>query len=472
MAIENKYYSTSIQMTEELPGSHLDPGFQRILNQSTDLILKRALPLSTVDNEIPSRQVSSSLTAQISDVFSLALIGVNADSTEGMRVRSGVRPILESFLQGTHLRSVQHDSYLNLLYTSIFLARDPSLFQKLTISTGFGGSNDRDTNIRALSYVIPSVKILENLKKLRQRGIIEFDLPRFRIFFAPYSAIAVNKSEMSSEDVLQNMARTRRYILEYIAYFHKDIFPNIFIEVENPWDQHDPVTRVVLDYFSQLLVDSQDDTIRKLLSILQQRGANHGNELGAELSHVYAAIHPLLFKDSVNHPRVNVFDSAEKNLFALSIGGRPERLFNSVRAYIRKKTDPRPLSVLLEKNGVLPDPSSVSSVEPYTSIVFPIKPDYLSSPVASTLAITTIGSTPVYYRTKYDLGIRSHDDSPLSYFASMREIISRQLSGAERALELNRLAEIERDIRTVIDDVGSEDVLMSFLDNLDSNLDS
>ncbi|GEM_PF-3230708 len=468
MAIEAKYYSTSIQMTEELPDGHLDPGFQRILNQSTDLILKRALPLSMVDNEIPAHQVSSSLTAQISDVFSLALVGIRADSAEGMRVRSGVRPILESFLQGTLLRSVQHDSYLNLLYTSIFLARDPSLFQELTISTGFGGSNDRDTNIRALSYVIPSVKILENLKKLKERGIIEFDLPRFRIFFAPYSAIAVNTSEMSSEDVLQNMARTRRYILEYIAYFHKDIFPNIFIEVENPWDQHDPVTRVVLDYFSQLLVDSQDETIKKLISILQQRGANHGNELGAELAHVYAAIHPLLFKDSVNHPRVNVFDYSEKNLFALSIGGRPERLFNSVRAYIRKKTDPRLLSALLGNNGIFFDLSPVSDVGPYTGTVFPVRPDYLSSPIVSTLAITTIGSTPVYYRTKYDLGIRSRNDLPLSYLASMKEIISKQLSGAQRALELNRLAEIERDIRTVIDDVGSEDVLMNFLDNLDS----
>ena len=276
---------------------------------------------------------------------------------------------------------------------------------------------------------------------------------------------------MSLETVLQNMDRTHKYIREYIAFFHKDVFQNVYFEVENPWDQHDSVTKAVLDYFSRLLVDSQDEDIKKSLSILQERGIKHGNVDGAKLSHVYAAMHPLLFKDAVNHPQVNIFADGGKSVFALSIGGRPERLFNHVRSHIRKSVELPSLLTFMTEEGVTPCQMNTDlkqDSELLNGDIFPIQPDYLSSPVTSTLAITVVGGTPVYYRTTYDLGIRTYSDSPLSYLDNIREAISKQLSGAERSLELKRLDEIERDVKVIVDDVGSEERLMSFLDSFNT----
>jgi hypothetical protein len=254
--------------------------------------------------------------------------------------------------------------------------------------------------------------------------------------------------------------------LRYIAFFHRDVASNIYFEIENPWDQHNSVTEAVLTYFSQLLITSQDENVQRSLSILQKRGKIHGNEDGARLSYVYAAMHSLLFKDSINHPPVNVFDNEEKSVFALSIGGRPERLFNNLRSYIRRNAQMTSLSDIMTKEGAassLTNTSSRKEVKVLNSSIFPIKPDYLSSPVTSVLAITTVGRTPVYYRTKYDFGIRSYNDSPLSYIASKRKAICNNLSGEEKKVELNRLTEVERDIQVIIDDVGSEQILMDFL---------
>ncbi|MBI4065200.1 hypothetical protein HY409_02430 [Candidatus Gottesmanbacteria bacterium] len=464
-----KYYDTSIPLHCEDYNITLDQGFRRVLNQSTDLILQTAILLDTGNGELQVNRVSPTLKAQIAEIFSLTLTGVNPDSDEGKRARAAVRPILECFLLGTQIRSIHQDSYLNLLSTSILLARDPRLFEELTISTGFGGSNDEDTNIRAPSYVIPGIKILENLRELKRKNIIDFELPRLRIFFAPYTAISVNAAEMSSEEVLQHMTRTYEYIYKYIYYFHNKIFPYVYFEFENPWGMHDPITREVIQNYSQLLLDSQDDDVKRALAILYARGIKHGNDNGAKLSHVYAAMHPLLFKDSVYHPKVNVFEDGEKSIFAVSIGGRPERMFNIARAYIRRNGRFHPASTSKETSQTLLCTSESEATAASISYeIFSASPDHALSPVASTLAITRVGSTPVYYRTRYDLGIRTYSDSPLSYLNYMRDLINSQLSGAERSLELKRLNEIERDILVMIGDIGSEDLLMKFLSFINS----
>ena len=457
--MQEKLYSTSVDSSKHEQFPPFNPGFQKVFNQTTDLIMQRALLLETGHGEQNVNQISRDLKGQISAVFSLALIGVNPDADEGKRVRASVLPILEAFTKDTDIRSIQCDSYLNLLYTSLHLSRDPSLFRELTISTGFGGSDDSDINIRVPSYVIPGLKTLENLKSLQQRNIIKFDLPTFRIFFAPYSAISINSAEMAAEDVLLNMAKTHDYLSRYITFFHPEILPHVKFEVENPWDIHNEITKGVLDHFSQLLIETQDENIQQSLSILRERGVKHGNESGASHSHVYAAMHPLLFKDGIFHPPVNIFDNAEKNIFALSIGGRPERLFNTIRSYIRK--------VAKEQN----DGHIAESIESSNDI-FNKPPDYLSSPVISTLAITKIGNTPVYYKTKYDLGVQTHNEPPTVYLNTMKTYIVDNLSGAERSLELKQLQDIENDINVIIADAKGENALMGFLDSLNAEYNS
>lgn len=467
-SLSGTYYSASFLSPAEGANRTISPGFQKVVNQSTDFILKRALLLETGSQELHVQQVSSELRTEINDVFSAVLTDVDPESDDGKRVRAAVRPIMESFLQGSLIRSIHYDSYLSLLYTSILLARDPSLFQELTISTGFGGSDDEDINIRVPSYIIPGLKILENLRDLQRKNIINFNLPKFRVFFAPHTAIAINSAKMSSEDVLRNMVRTHKYLSKYIEFFHHDIASQVYFEVENSWDQHDAVTESIIHYFSQLLISSQDETVIKSLRILQERGVKHGNEDGARLSHIYAALHPLLFKDSLNHPPVNVFADDGKSVFALSLGGRPERLFNILRSYIRKNAQRSSASELIQGEGDDLLQTRIGPGKPLNGNIFPVQPNYSSSPVTSVMAITDVGRTPVYYRTEYDSGIQSYDDFPLSSLKRKKEAIVRNLQGQEMSLELKRLEEIDRDIRVIIEDAGSELILMKFLSNLDN----
>lgn len=466
--LKGSHYTVNILRPSEEGGRMMHAGFQKVANRCTDFLLKRAVFLETGEKEIHVNERHSVLKAEIQEVFSVALHGVNPDSDEGQRVKAATRPILEAFLPEPLIRSLHHNSYLNILYTSILLARDPSLFQELTISTGYGGSNDDDTNVRVPAYIIPGLKILESLRGLQQRRIIDFRLPRFRVFFAPHTATVINAAVMNSDDVLQNMERTCKYLSQYVAHFHRDIASYVQFEVENPWTEHDTVTQSLLNHYSQLLIESQEESIIRSLAILRERGVKHGNEEGARRAYVYAAMHPFLFKDSLNHLPINVFAQKDKSIFALSLGGRPERLFNTLRDFIRHVTqrNPLPEEALLDSSQRGSDQDTPTF--PQRGTIFTRRPTHASSPVVNMMAITSVGRTPVYYRTAYDMGIGGYDNSPIAYLTHMQEVVKSKLSGRELALELNRLREIEHDIKVLIEDAGSEETLMGFLDGLDN----
>lgn len=466
--LKGSHYTLNILHPSEERGCMLHPGFQKIANRCTDFLLQRAVFLETGKKEIPVKALHPILKAEIQEVFSVALHGVNPDSDEGQRVKAATRPILKSFLPELLIRSLHHNSYLNILYTSILLARDPSLFQELTMSTGYGGSSNDDINVRVPAYIIPGLKILESLRGLQQRRIIDFQLPRFRVFFTPHTATVINAAAMNPDDVLQNKERTCRYLSQYVAHFHKNIAPYVQFEVENPWTEHDTVTQSLLNHYSQLLVESQEESVIRSLVILRERGVKHGNEEGARRAHVYAAMHSFLFKDSLNHLPVNVFAQKDKSIFALSLGGRPERLFNTLRDFIRHVTqrNPLPEEALLDSSQRGSDQDIPNF--PQRGTIFTRRPTHASSPIASMMAITSVGRTPVYYRTAYDMGIGGYDNSSIAYLTYMQEAIKSKLSGAELALELDRLKEIEHDIKVLIEDSGSEEALMDFLDDLDN----
>lgn len=455
---------------KQLENGNLEPSFQKITNRLIDFILSKDIAIETGGGEVSVKKHREEIKQEITQLVALKTAGLDPQSEQAHRVRILAKDLVEALLSGTMIKSLHKSDYLSAVALGLELAKEPTLVDRLAISTGFGGSDQKDINLRLPAYILPGINIIENIKTTFSRNNLSEANPTFRIFFAPHAAIRVNGAEMRSDLILKNLGLSYNYLKEYIHCFHPDLEQNVLFQVETPWEEHDELTTLTLNYFSSLLEASEDKSVSGARDVLKSRGHNHGGDSGSNLSLLYAAAHSLFFKDGLNHPG-SVFADKSKPLFAISAGGRPERLFNTMRTYLRANSS---VEGFLSQMG-----SSKVELNNWQESVYQARSEYNGTvastafhpsdlPLISIPGITTVGSHPVYYESPYDIGIHQTNEAPLVMLQYYREKIKKDesLSGQERSLELDRLKAIEHDIQQVVNDVGSEDQLLTFIETI------
>ncbi len=322
-----------------------------------------------------------------------------------------------------------------------------------------------DINLRLPAYAIPALRMSENIRRVCSANNIRVNPPTVRFAFAPNTAIAINSARMPVSFVQENSAKSIRYLKEFVEFFHPEISPFVRMDVDVPWEKHDDVTKTILAYCGDLLLKSKDASVVEALSKLRQLGINRGGRFGSDQAHEYAAAHSLIFRDALELPVDNFFHGcASKPLFSISIGGRPEKQFNVMRRYIRKNARACDLSSHGTGKCYLDawNQSLSASRTNYCGAVDCRTVHDGDKPLVSIAAITSIGASPTYYRSEFDLPMNC-SARPTVLLKQMAGEIELEKTGQGRALAKERLKTVANDVNALIDDAGGENQLMEFL---------
>ncbi len=474
MAVE--FYRRTIFEKQKTIGETLPKPYVKLANQFVNDIYQinplthKPITIETGNKEIEPRSISKELESKITEIVGLKTSGINPESEEGHRIKLLTRPISTALTTNTYIKSIHAESYLSFLGLSFDFAKNPQLLKELTIQTGFGGSTDQQTNLRIPAYAVPAIHILENIEQVFERYKIDAELPTIRFLFAPNTAIAINNSHMPNDQVLKNTAGNMLYLKKYIDTFHRGISKQIKMETDIPWQQHNEITKTTHHYFSNLLLNAQEQPVIDALTKLQKLGMHHGDENGMKHAHEYAAVHSFIFKDALEYPNDNYYENSKKPLFSISIGGRPERLFNIARDYIRKQS--RVNDFIMQSTMNLYEQlqtwknSLIESRAKYGNSIEGHLIHEGDKPLVSVAAITSVGAIPVYYATEYDLPVEHYKDKPTTLLNRMEKNIRETKIGQEKKLAMERFKSIAFDVETILADVKSEDLFVNFVNNL------
>ena len=179
----------------------------------------------------------------------------------------------------------------------------------------------------------------EEIEEIEQRHAVATTLPKARFFFGAQAAVAINGNEdggVMDPDAINKRATENIQALKQAV---DTMFPHIAQNVEYvqdiPWSKHKPYTKILIDYFADMLENTDDKSIQETLQHLKQRGARRGGENGTNGASKYAAIHPAVFMDRTNLPMGYFLQNIQKPpKVNITIGGRTERQFNPVREHI------------------------------------------------------------------------------------------------------------------------------------------
>lgn len=392
-----------------------------------------------------------------------------------------------------HISLVQQPQALNIVTSALYLARNPNA--NAVIRVGFGGSDDPYTSSRLPAYSIPALKIAEKIRnfyedrkmsKLHRVALqkkateleqklerplskeekailaqeltpdqdghyqildpeeeqafldmysIPKSLPKIEFFFAYQAAIAINQT-MDPEQIQKRAHENIRAVRDYVLTYHPRVASQVSFQEDIPWNQHRPHSKIILQYLAHLLRTSEDRSIQETLATLQNLGSNHGGQNGAEQAAEYAAIHPWGFGDRLNIPYVNyIKDRHDNNEINITIGGKPERHFCSVRTFLSQRANPDGLIDFIDtriNESGLDDREkaelikTLSVVKRWRKITDAsrqkayIKDDEsqwnrigsirADTPQVGISLITSIGEKPTYYATEYDSPIDADPD--------------------------------------------------------------
>lgn len=191
----------------------------------------------------------------------------------------------------------------------------------------------------------------ETIESLRLSAGI-FDLPRIELIFAFHAGIAINGKDKGK--TIAQAAQGMQLAQAFIGHFFPELSSYIDIRSDG---EPGPYTELITGYLSELVHDAYaKPQYASLRDGLVNLAVNHGKANGAtsmeeappdaateeavERSEEYrkaveyAAKHVLFFQDQVNIPSVSRIGSTDEAWANISIGGRPERLFNEIRQVI------------------------------------------------------------------------------------------------------------------------------------------
>ena len=358
------------------------------------------------------------------------------DLTERNALNKDIPRFVRGFLNDLNITAIMPESVGDITYIATALARKPQLASDLTIVTGYGGSEDPEPTLRTPAYCIPAVHMWKRLNMLLgEKNVTE--RPNLRFLFAPHAAIELN--HMDPYKVLSHTQQTIALTQAYIKKFHPEIIDYVEFVIDTPWEKHTPETTDIIKKLTQIVIESNDPDIQETVESLRKRQNKHSN--GYDSAEQYAAIHPLLFGDQMGTPPTNILKSDKQSLFTVSIGGRPERMFNRLRDFLSKET--------MRENG-----------------------HQARFPYATGRVITdTIGRHPVYYQIDkdWDKLVSQAKSGIVSRLQEQIEIYGKTMSGRDKKIQCKAVEDVQAEMEIIFNDCDGEETYLEFISKFVKN---
>ena len=206
------------------------------------------------------------------------------------------------------------------------LEEDPNVLNKISIRTVFGGTEDMP--FRGLMYLIPSIRMCEELKKANRGG----DIPNIEFYFMNGAAIVANSidSHKAESTVSEFIKLAQAYIREY----HPTVLDKVSFYVDKDFSRRIFAT----------------DEYKKVQSVLEEKLRKESElkedliEMGkrrssSENTIKYAALHTFVQDgdiDSSVASMTNFFGkrNERRKELIISIGAKPEEKFFKARKLV------------------------------------------------------------------------------------------------------------------------------------------
>ncbi len=436
--------------------------------------------LTTVD-----REAIKTTTAQI---IQESMGDLNPRGVEARRMIEMTPPLLDAVIMSPYIDAINKDYLLDLVRWGLEGARNPELITRTAIRVGFGGSQDEALPIRHPAYYLPAIDLWNKLKAVRESRIIRvnelrvnhpqesyndkdlgvFDMPKIEFFFVPNAAIAING--MDPEKVYKQTQSSFKLIRAFMDRFYPDAFASTQFRIDNPSAQYGTFSKIMMDYLVNVIDRYDGEDLGTLMQLLGKLGNNHGKENGHLLAGHYAVIHPVVFQDLLALPPMDSIISEDGQSWAnITIGGRPERLFNRIRELLSEHAMPEDFLQYVCENahnhtddkqrqetiikmaswwvGALRQRQEKYKTQPH--------PHWARAdlPLITVPIITSIGTHPVYYLTPYDTVLTAEN------IKSLRKNGAIPAPEPSSPAERNRKTSVQNDFAKLVSHIGVDKLL-------------
>lgn len=506
--------------------------YDKLVRKMTNTLLKQGFDMIDHNGTIVlDGNYHEPLYQGIGEVVKHSLGDLDLKSVEAARAAEMAPALLEAITSSPYISGINRNYLLDLVRWSVEAARDPDLISETTLRVGFGGSQDETLSMRLPAYLLPAVDIWRRLNAIRDQRVQKlekvktgyiftqlvanrkgeltreekkaidnqarqialntefdqetmaalrkragiFDMPKVEFFFVPNAATEIN--QMHKERVFAQTQQSIELIQAFVTHFFPDVAPYIQFRVDRPWSEHGPYTRLILDYCQNLLKIYDGPDLEKVISLVEELGNNHGQENGRNKAGTYAAIHPLVFQDLLRLPIFSsIIERDRKTLANITIGGRPERLFNRIRELISNTATPESLVEFAKQQldeGKLTDNQYKRLVwwqkayknrqEGYGNKGLNEKWAFADLPLLTIPLITNIGEHPVYYLTEFDLPLTKEAVANLLEigFTAKFEEMAQQVQVNGNFQKRHQFQSVTNDLQTLLR-YFPEDQLLNF----------
>lgn len=253
------------------------------------------------------------------------------------RCTAKIKSVLDVFVCSTStdsfyrslLRTIDSDGIQNVSNICSELESDKNALNKISIRTVFGGTEDMP--FRALIYLLPAIRMSEELKRTNKDG----DAPNIDFLFMNGAGILANaiNSNKANETTSQFIKFAQAYIKEY----HPDVLEKINFYVDNTFSSSIINTKEYEQVYNEL---------EKKLGIAENLKTdieNMGKRRNASQNSIrYATLHAFVQDGDIDSNvamMTNFFGGkAEKSGdVIISIGAKPEEKFFQVRKLIAEE---------------------------------------------------------------------------------------------------------------------------------------
>lgn len=428
--------------------------------------------------------------------------------------------LLDTVIASPYIDAVNKHYLLDLVRWSIEGARNPELIARTTIRVGFGGSQDEQIPMRHPAYYLPAIDLWKKIdavrksreekvdklkadyvfhthetdgmekeekQKLYERtqteaqlkkldsGILEqlrknagiFEMPQIEFFFVPNAGIAINT--MDPKKVQTQADASMKLIGSFLRRFYPDAFSATQFKVDSPSKKYGIYSRIALDYLVNVIDRYDGEDLSTLMELLRKLGNNHGRENGHALAGHYAAIHPVVFQDLLSLPPLSSIIDEDSSWANITIGGRPERLFNRIRELLSEHSSPEDFLQFVQDNihNYSENPEYQDSVVKriaYWVVALKNRREQYKTqssqnwaradlPLITVPIITDIGAHPVYYFTPYDIALTREN------IEMMRKGQKIRTAEPDSPPERNRKQSVQGDFDKLISAIGLSELL-------------
>jgi len=406
-------------------------------------------------------------------VVTESLKDIKPGSEEAQQVKSLAPKFVTAMVRSNDIRGIGQEHAGDIIRTAVELARNPDLLCQTVIRTGFGGTADQELVTRFPAYLLPALDMQKRLIQAQIDGGIDpqdVKIPDVEFFFAPHAFIYVNGHDR--ERVLQNAQNMQQITRQFVKEFYPQAVEHVTYRVDKPMEEGVlyPFSKISFDYLAHVVKTSDQEDVRRIVRELEKFGFTRGGELGQSMASHYGALHTVLFQDEIDIPHPDLIDKDTGHLINLTIGGRPERLFNRIRQEASEKASRNGFVEFARRklqNGEI-STDLFHAVEMWKIQIDSAEDNMrqhgadASIPSGYMPFVTLpfqggIGDYPVYYHTNFDTPMSS-DENPFIHVKNGGEDTSSEMRNMRR--------EVGRDLRRLVEATGGVEPLQKFYRSL------